>query len=61
MERDRSGEPFQDDFTENRGPDGTRQDEEAAKERLDPDVDSQSDDRDMEHDVFGVDEPKPKP
>jgi hypothetical protein len=61
MERDRFGEPFQDDFTDNRGPDGAQQDEQAARERLDPDVDSQSDDRDMEQNVFGVDKPKPKP
>jgi hypothetical protein len=60
MERDRDGHPFEDDFTENRGPDGAQQDEEAKRERLDPDVDSQADDETMAKNVFGVDEPRPK-
>jgi hypothetical protein len=60
MERDRDGQPFQDDFTENRGPSGRELDDTARDETLDPDVDSQADDEDMEHNVFGVDKPKPR-
>jgi hypothetical protein len=60
MERDRDGQPFQDDFTENRGPSGRQLDDVARDETLDPDVDSQADDRSMEKNVFGVDEVKPK-
>jgi hypothetical protein len=56
MERDRDGEPFEDDFTENRGPSGPRREEEAERLTLDPEVDSQEDDRTMADDVFGVDE-----
>jgi hypothetical protein len=60
MERDRAGEPFQDDFTDNRGPAGPQQEDEAERETLDPDVDSQAGDHAMENDVFGVNEPGPK-
>ena len=44
MKRDRDGEPFQDDFTENRGPNAEQEEDEAENETLDPDVDSQDDD-----------------
>jgi hypothetical protein len=47
MERDRDGEPFEDDFTENRGPSGPEQEENAEREVLDPDTDSQEGDRFM--------------
>ncbi|HTW85850.1 MAG TPA: hypothetical protein VMD91_17400 [Candidatus Sulfotelmatobacter sp.] len=60
MERDRDGVPFQDDFTENRGPSGAQLDDDAQTERLDPDVDSQADDETLKENVFGVDDPKPK-
>jgi hypothetical protein len=56
MERDRDGEPFEDDFTENRGPSGPVREEDAERTTLDPDVDSQEDDRTMADDVFGVNE-----
>jgi hypothetical protein len=45
MERDRDGEPFQDDFTENRGPDAEEREDVAETLKLDPDVDSQDDDK----------------
>jgi len=61
MERDRSGEPFEDDFTENRGPSGPEQEDQAERLTLDPEVDSQEDDRDMADDVFGVNETPPEP
>jgi hypothetical protein len=54
-ERDRDGEPFQDDFTENREPGGSEREDNAERETLDPDVDSQADDESMKDDVFGVD------
>jgi hypothetical protein len=57
MERDRAGEPFQNDFTDNRGPDGPRQEDEAERETLDPDVDSQAGDAAMEDDAFGLNDP----
>jgi hypothetical protein len=58
MERDRAGEPFQDDFTENRGPDPVEKEKIAEKETPDPDVDSQAGDEAMADDVFGVNDPK---
>jgi len=58
MERDRAGEPFQDDFTENRGPDPVEKEENAETETPDPDVDSQAGDEAMADDVFGVNDPK---
>jgi hypothetical protein len=58
MQRDRAGEPFQDDFTENRGPTGPEQEDSAERETLDPDVDSQAGDQAMEDDVFGVNDTK---
>jgi len=60
MERDRDGVPFEDDFTENRGPGGPELEEEAERETLDPDVDSQADDRSMKRDVFGVNDTRSK-
>ncbi len=57
MKRDRDGEPFEDDFTENRGPSGATREEEAELTTLDPGVDSQEDDRSMADNVFGVNEP----
>jgi hypothetical protein len=49
MERDRDGEPFEDDFTENRGPGGPEREDNAEHESLDPDVDSQAGDNFMEN------------
>ena len=60
MERDRFGEPFEDDFTEEREPSPVEREEEAHSEREDPDVDSQADDETMKDNVFGVDNPQPK-
>ena len=54
MERDRDGVPFQDDFTENRGPSAAEREDVAEDLKLDPDTDSQDDDRDMADDDFGV-------
>lgn len=51
MERDRDGEAFQDDFTDNRGPGAREQEENAEKEVLDPDVDSQEGDLFVETDL----------
>jgi hypothetical protein len=51
MERDRDGEPFQDDFTDNGGPSGPEQEENAEREVLDPDVDSQEGDLFVETDL----------
>jgi hypothetical protein len=51
MERDRDGEAFQDDFTDNRGPGAREQEENAEKEVLDPDVDSQEGDLFVEKDL----------
>ena len=44
MNHDRDDEPFQNDFTENRGPSAEEQEDVAEDEVLDPDVDSQDDD-----------------
>ncbi len=57
--RDEFGEIFQDDLTENESkPRGSVRDEQEEETTLDPDVDSQADDRAMSDNVFGVDEPK---
>jgi hypothetical protein len=53
MQRDRDGEPFQNDFTDNRGPSGPEQEENAEQEVLDPDVDSQEGDVFMEKELRG--------
>jgi hypothetical protein len=59
--RDRSGEPFQDEFTENetkaRGE--VREDAEDTL-RLDPDVDSQDADQALKENRFGLNQPKQK-
>lgn len=57
--RDRDGEIFQDDLTENESkPRGAvREDAEETLE-LDPQVDSQEDDEDMAENVFGLNDPK---
>jgi hypothetical protein len=60
VERDRDGVPFEDDFTENRGPSGSQLEDEAEREKPDPDVDSQADDESMADDVFGLNEARPK-
>ena len=57
--KDRSGEIFQDDLTENESkPRGPERDDTAHSEELDPDVDSQEDDLAMEQNRFGVNEEK---
>lgn len=57
--RDEFGEIFQDDLTENESkPRGGIRDEEEEETTLDPDVDSQDDDRAMAENRFGVDDPK---
>ena len=59
LPKDRDGEIFQDDLTENESkPRGPRRDDVAAGEHMDPGVDSQEDDRDMEQNLFGVNDPK---
>jgi hypothetical protein len=47
MNRDRDGVPFEDDFTENRGPSAEEEEDTAEDLVLDPDVDSQDDDHAM--------------
>lgn len=57
--RDRRGEIFQDDLTENETKArGEKRDDAEATLRLDPDIDSQEADRAMAENIFGVDEPK---
>lgn len=57
--RDRAGEIFQDDLTENESkPRGERRDDAESTLRLDPDIDSQEADRAMSENVFGLDEKK---
>jgi hypothetical protein len=57
--RDRSGEIFQDDLTENETKArGEKRDDAEATLRLDPDIDSQEADRAMAENIFGVDEKK---
>jgi hypothetical protein len=59
LPKDRDGEIFQDDLTENQSkPRGPRRDDTAHDKAMDPGVDSQEDDRDMEENLFGVNEPK---
>jgi hypothetical protein len=59
--RDRSGEIFQDDLTENESKArGERRDDAQATLRLDPDIDSQEADRAMAENIFGENEPKKK-
>jgi hypothetical protein len=57
--RDRSGEIFQDDLTENETKArGEKRDDAAATLQMDPDIDSQEADRAMAENIFGVDEKK---
>ncbi len=59
LPKDRDGEIFQDDLTENQSkPRGPRRDDAERDEKMDPGVDSQEDDRAMEENRFGVNEPK---
>ncbi len=59
LPKDRAGEIFQDDLTENQTkPGGARREDAGRNEKIDPDVDSQEDDRDMEQNLFGMNEPK---
>lgn len=59
--RDEFGEIFQDDLTENESkPRGAVRDEVEHDLKLDPNVDSQEDDRAMAENRFGVNEEKPK-
>lgn len=60
--RDRSGEIFQDDLTENESkPCGEVRDEVEETLKLDPNVDSQEADRAMAENRFGLNEPKKQP
>lgn len=60
FKRDEFGEIFQDDLTENESkPRGPVRDEIAETERLDPNVDSEEDDRAMAENRFGVNDPAP--
>jgi len=59
LPKDRDGEIFQDELTENQSkPRGPQRDDTEHSENLDPGVDSQEDDRDMEQNLFGVNDPK---
>lgn len=60
LPRDRHGEIFQDDLTENESmPRPTQRDDAEGEKNYDTDIDSQEDDEDMAEDVFGVDDKKP--
>lgn len=59
--KDEFGEFFQDAFTENQTKaDGPVRDEIEHDLKLDPNIDSEEDDRTMAQNVFGVNKPKPK-
>lgn len=59
--RDRSGEIFQDDLTENETKArGEKRDDAEATLRLDPDIDSQEADKAMAENRFGINEQKQK-
>lgn len=59
IERDRDGEIFQDELTENESkPRGAVREDAEESLKLDPDVNSQDDDETMRDDRFGVDEKK---
>jgi hypothetical protein len=59
--RDRDGEIFQDDLTENESmPSPARREAADEAEQLDPDVDSQEDDEAMAENRFGVNEKRPE-
>lgn len=56
VRRDRDGEIFQDDLTENESmPSPARREDDDEDLQLDPNVDSQEDDETMADDRFGVD------
>ncbi len=57
LKRDRDGEIFQDDLTENESmPSPSRREDAEETRRLDPNIDSQEDDETMADDRFGVDQ-----
>lgn len=57
--RDRDGEIFEDDLTDNESePDGPVREDAAETLELDPQVDSQEDDADMAENLFGLNDPK---
>jgi hypothetical protein len=59
LPKDRDGEIFQDDLTENQSKErGSLRDDAARDETMDAGVDSQEDDRDMAQNLFGVNDPK---
>lgn len=59
LPKDRAGEIFQDELTENESkPRGPARDDTAHGKNLDPNVDSQEGDRAMEENRFGVNEPQ---
>jgi hypothetical protein len=59
LPKDRDGEIFQDDLTENQSKEGgPRRDDAARDKTMDPGVDSQEGDRAMEQNRFGVNDPK---
>lgn len=59
LPRDRHGEIFQDELTENESmPRPSRREDAEETQRLDPNVDSQEDDRAMAEDRFGRNEKK---
>lgn len=59
LPKDRSGEIFQDDLTENQSkPRGPQREDTERSEKMDPGVDSQEGDSAMEENRFGVNEPK---
>lgn len=61
LPRDESGEILQDDLTENQTKlDGPERDDIEHDKAMDPGVDSQEDDRAMEENIFGVNQPKKK-
>lgn len=47
---------FENELTEEDKPSGAKREDEAQTERIDPDVDSQSDDETMRDNVFGQNE-----
>lgn len=60
LPRDRDGEIFQDDLTENESmPSPAHREQADETEQLDPDVDSQDDDEAMAENRFGVNEKRP--
>jgi len=59
LPKDRAGEIFQDELTENESkPRGPQRDDAERDAKRDPDADSQEGDSAMEQNRFGVNEPK---